>query len=662
MAQDEILDISRFKKPYYNWAAELEIGRFSPTGLYGELLAPAFWINFKGHYNPGWTDYFLWQGELGFISGKMKYNSNQEYHLLPLGLLASYQYPLGPEFRVEAHAGGGGYYFFLNQETYQNFYGKAGAALVYQLDDKIQLKAGVDFLYFYDSRQSIKAWGWSGALAYYFGEPLTEKDVKVGPVEIKDLFAAFYPGYQSVPMGSLTLQNTASEALKEIQVSVFVKEFMQEKSASLQEVKLLKPGGKAVIPLYFLFDQSVGTQKQDIYTTALLEIVYYKSSGKKFVRRDTVPIQIWGRNALVWDDPERLGAFSTFQDEVIVNFTRSLTQNRELWAHESRISLGQDGENLLLIYEGLRQYGLTYTKDPNQTSAAAFQGLIRDYIQFPRETLARRTGDCDDLMVLLAASLESVGIKTAYVILNDHVFLLVEAGSLGISDKAVSYQNRRWLPLEPTVIREGLVASWIKGYEEWQKSERRKIVPFQKAVSQYPPLTLSDSVFEISPLDKEALKTGYRAQLASMADFLSREKEGKDEDSNGLNKRGVKEAMAGNYAGAEELLLKALKKDPGNRKVYYNLLILYRLSVNLNKAESIFAKLNQRFPSDALGHLLLSRVYLALKDYQRAQKYYELALGFDKNLEDQDYSKELLSQKPKSRTDGTKEWVVEDKP
>jgi len=49
---------------------------------------------------------------------------------------------------------------------------------------------------------------------------------------------------------------------------------------------------------------------------------------------------------------------------------------------------------------------LTYTSDPRATS---------EYVQYPKQTLELKGGDCDDLSVCYSSLLESIGIETALV-------------------------------------------------------------------------------------------------------------------------------------------------------------------------------------------------------------------------------------------------------
>ena len=49
---------------------------------------------------------------------------------------------------------------------------------------------------------------------------------------------------------------------------------------------------------------------------------------------------------------------------------------------------------------------IVYSSDPKASA---------DYVQFPKETMELKGGDCDDLSVLYSSFLESIGIQTAFV-------------------------------------------------------------------------------------------------------------------------------------------------------------------------------------------------------------------------------------------------------
>jgi hypothetical protein len=103
-----------------------------------------------------------------------------------------------------------------------------------------------------------------------------------------------------------------------------------------------------------------------------------------------------------------------------------------------------DLEKAKLIFDALGQYGMYYVSDPNDPLGTGI-----DYIQTPSETLSLKGGDCDDLAVLYASALESVGVGTALVHVPGHVFVAFEVDGI-------------WHLIETTMIK---APKSIDGYE-----------------------------------------------------------------------------------------------------------------------------------------------------------------------------------------------------
>ena len=79
------------------------------------------------------------------------------------------------------------------------------------------------------------------------------------------------------------------------------------------------------------------------------------------------------------------------------------------------------------LFNTLSAHGLRYQVDPN-TPFSRISAEQVDYVQFPRETLRLKSGDCDDLSVLLAAAYENLGIETALIDVPGHLFLMFRTG------------------------------------------------------------------------------------------------------------------------------------------------------------------------------------------------------------------------------------------
>lgn len=120
---------------------------------------------------------------------------------------------------------------------------------------------------------------------------------------------------------------------------------------------------------------------------------------------------------------------------------------------------------------------IVYVSDPRSSV---------EYVQFPRETIERKGGDCDDLSVAFSSLLESVGIQTAFVDYRaddgvSHVNLLIntglspeQAGLITNNDKKyfIRANNKMidevWIPLETTSLAT-FENAWTMGADKFNE-------------------------------------------------------------------------------------------------------------------------------------------------------------------------------------------------
>ena len=124
-----------------------------------------------------------------------------------------------------------------------------------------------------------------------------------------------------------------------------------------------------------------------------------------------------------------------------------------------------------------------YVADPNATS---------DFVQFPKQTINLKGGDCDDLSVLYSAVLESVGIQTALIDYKPekglgHVNLLFNTElsprrAKWITDNDSKYFIRKnskgkdqvWIAIETTSLT-GFMKAWDLGIEKFNNEAINKL-------------------------------------------------------------------------------------------------------------------------------------------------------------------------------------------
>jgi tetratricopeptide (TPR) repeat protein len=156
-------------------------------------------------------------------------------------------------------------------------------------------------------------------------------------------------------------------------------------------------------------------------------------------------------------------------------------------------------------------------------------------VQFPRETLKLKSGDCDDLSVLLAAGFENLGIEAALVEVPGHLFLMFRTGLKEADRGLISLQDELfvvrdgevWIPVEATLIATSFTEAWAEGarkYHEAAKGNQVKVVSLRKAWEKYAPATLAPLAQGIDvPVGERVTRLIEREQSLLLARRLERE-------------------------------------------------------------------------------------------------------------------------------------------
>jgi hypothetical protein len=271
--------------------------------------------------------------------------------------------------------------------------------------------------------------------------------------------------YASNPIAALTLHNAEEKTLRCQLVASAANGIGTFKS----EAFTIAPDEIKDMPLFlYLSDEKLKPLSQATQIT--ISVV---ADGEELALT-SLPVTCYNPNA--WDgDTYSLKMFVAPNDEFIMSNAKSTYLS----------SLQPDGATSgNMKFERLKAF-LSALGKPLSYLPDATTSLVIDQVQYPRETLEKQTGDCEDLVVFTASSLMSVGMNCAIMDLRPkreeaitvptadpesigHVFLLVDTGidpnrlpELGLTEfQAVTRKNplgknTLWLPIETTVLNKG---------------------------------------------------------------------------------------------------------------------------------------------------------------------------------------------------------------
>jgi len=331
---------------------------------------------------------------------------------------------------------------------------------------------------------------------------------KLKQLDYNRVFSAAYKQYTDVPVGKIILKNEAGIDYSNVKISLLVKEYMDFPTTTV--IERVAAGSEIELPLLAAFNNRILDIDEDTGVQTEVRAEYYMA-GKPHVETLNAPLTIYGKNAIVWDKLDMVGSFATPKDDTLAVFTRQLINayNPQKGAVNPQVA------KAMTVFNGLSAYGIKYLLDPN-TPYDQLASTQLDTVQFPRETLRQRSGDCDDLSILLASALANLGIETAILDVPQHLLMMFNTGVaeeqkdlISSNDESLAIiDGKVWVPVEATLISASFTEAWSEGarkYHLYGQQAKMNIMPLATAWLTYPPVTLPPADFAVDIPSKETL-------------------------------------------------------------------------------------------------------------------------------------------------------------
>jgi hypothetical protein len=299
-------------------------------------------------------------------------------------------------------------------------------------------------------------------LAVMWGRQLEVYEIKQVRLVMNDIYPAYQQFYTTFPIALVSVENLAGHPI-EVNINGLVKGYSQRKKES--GFISVKAGETKDIPVTVYFNRKLLEHNGD--DTVILDMEVEVRTATMHRETLSAPIVIHSRNA--WNgDMAMLPRFLTPEAEEVRSFSGKVVLGL------GNVETGLENfSRASALFDALSAMNIRYLPDPN---IPFYQD---DRVQFAEETLQIRSGDCDDLAVLYASLLESVGIETAFVEVQNpdaelaHIYLLFNSGLTAadgflLTDNEKRYilrenstgQSMIWIPVETTLLAEGFQQAW----------------------------------------------------------------------------------------------------------------------------------------------------------------------------------------------------------
>jgi hypothetical protein len=471
------------------------------------------------------------------------------------------------------------------------------------------------------------------------------KGLSIEGAQFDSVFPVFRKYYDDHPVGRLRIRNNEKTAISGATVSLFIKEYMDMPKST--EVPPIGPGASVDVPVYGLFNDGI-LQVTEATKAAAELTADYRMDETPYKAQRAESMRILDRNAMTWDDDRRAAAFVTAKDPAILAFAKNASGYlRDLGV----LGLDEHLSLAVVLHEALAQAGISYIVDP--ASSYAEQSKLKgspDFLQFPRQTLSYKGGDCDDLSILNCALLESIGVETAFITVPGHIFMAFSL-KMGADEARKAFSSSAdlilrggsaWVPVEITSISKGFFLAWKEGAREWRENEatgQAAFYPVREAWGTFEAVGLPGVAPELAPPPRERTIAAFSREVGAYIDGEIKAQLAKIDQqvSGGLgerearNRRGIVYARFGRFGAAVEEFKKSLAGgDFGPALV--NLGNIAFLSKDWKAARGYYERAAKADPRNPRIMLAVARSAYELDDAKTAGSLFAQASALDPSV------------------------------
>ncbi|MBN1696542.1 MAG: hypothetical protein JW881_03410 [Spirochaetales bacterium] len=611
-----------------------------------------------------------------FAGGGIRYNfapikAERSVSLVGAEGIGGMYFYLLPRLAAKVYGSGGYYYGFFNDAmelSSNNFFASGGLGLSYVVTPSLNLYLNGSYAYFMGLR--LHEMNVSLGVSYYltgldkrkkslqgpatilpeylegYKKPEPGRGIELSGLDLQEVFPVFFKYYDDHPVGKVTLRNKEGGSVSSIKVGFLIRQYM-DAAKQCPAPSELAGGESKEIELFSLFTDKVLDITEGTKVTAEVQLEYFMND-EWYRDVQTATLRMYDRNAMTWDDDRKAAAFVTAKDPKVLALAKNVAgMVRERGSRSVNANL----RTAMAIHNALDLYGLHYVVDP-RTPYKEFSKKSKaiDFLQFPRQSLEYKAGDCDDLSILYCSLLEAAGIETAFITVPGHI-LMAFSTDIPEGDASRHFSHTEdlllkfgkiWIPVEVTERSGGFLKAWQEGAGQWREYEQKKqaaFYPLHEAWNQYEPVGLPGGNADLRLPEDEKIVGSFQEEMLKFIDReiypMVAELEEDIKKSGGShvkrNKLGILYAKYGLLDKAEAEFAKVLDELEYVPSLV-NMGNIHYFNEEWDKALAFYDRALKREPSNATVLLSVARTYHQMEDYALAKKTYDKLRKIDSGL------------------------------
>lgn len=639
-----------------------------PVGQKADLYNYGIGMNFEGLFSFGSIDFLSAGVDAGYVF--MPFNLGQPYFstdtnlsLINLGLSLRGGVDLGNRFSIFAKLGAGGSYGVTTGALSGNAMGftwNTGAGIGLLLSDNLAMQTAISYVSYVGLYEGLSINIGINTRFSGTGSTLIPREdfvprqpgslpgggsIQFMDVKVSKVFPVLYKYYATHPIGTATVVNSSKNQLENIEIRLAMEQYMDAPILSAR-IEGLNPGDEQIVDIYALFTEEVLSITEGAKLVAELKADYNLGG---VITTDIAPLTLetWHRNAMTWDDDRKIAAFVTPRDEEIQKVARNTAS---IVRDEGLISFSSEFQLAMAMLGVMDVFGCAYVIDPKSSySDLSADTTAVDSIQFPRQTLQYRAGDCDDLSTTYNALLEAVGVETAFITVPGHIYSAYKLNmnvaeaerNFSRSHDLIFLDDEVWVPIETTALSEGFMSAWALGGRQWREHDAdgtAQLLRVSDAWGIYEPVAFGVSKYELEIPDRIEVSYLFTNELDDFIDseISSRERrllariESDPDDKRSVNSLGV---LYARYGRIEEAKILFESANP-ETSAMVNLGNLAYLDSRMQEARQLYKQVLQGNPEYPPALLGLAKVEYSEENYDEAKTTFDRLTEISPTLAD----------------------------
>jgi hypothetical protein len=408
-----------------------------------------------------------------------------------------------------------------------------------------------------------------------------------------DVYPLFMQLYKNDPVASIVLTNGESAEIRNVTVSFTAGKYTSSALKS-EPIPLLKKMQNATVDLTVDFSSDLLSFAENGMISGNL-VIEYELLGKKKTAVQGISLSVSNRNSYIWGDTESLAAYISPDTPEVLEYAKYVAGIARNCLYSG---MNRNIQFAAAMLDSLKSSGIVYSGDQTTPYATYHLSDESDYIQYPLQTMDFSSGDLDELGILYASCLESVGIGTGFIPMEDDFLVLVDTGlkptaaanHFADTDSLVITDETVYFALSMANFGSGFTKSRSKGAELIKKINTSddedswyEFIETRYAWDNYPP-AIYTGYGDVLPKPTQAtVESLFKAAVtdyinSDLATVIKRAR-----DSGDSNRLGLAYVRAGQYTNAKNEFAKAVAK--GNVSAMNNLGNVYMIEKNYSAAE-----------------------------------------------------------------------------